>query len=638
MNLLDLMVKVGIDDQASSHIGKIGDSVKSGLGSAAKAGAAAMAAVGAAAVGGAVALGKASLDAYASYEQLSGGVEKLFGDASGTVLGFAQEAYKTTGMSANQYMEQVTSFSAALIGSLGGDTEAAAQQADVAMRAISDNVNVFGSNMEDVQNAFQGFAKQNYTMLDNLKLGYGGTKSEMERLIADANAYAEANGQAADLSIESFSDIVTAIELIQEKQGIAGTTAREAATTIEGSINMTKAAWQNLLAEFGKDDGEVGARMTELVDSAMAAFNNIMPRVQIIFESVATALPTFMPMLLDALNTALPTLLDAITQTLPGVLEALVTTIQTIAEQIPQLVATLVPVLISLAPVLLEAALQMFLGILNALAQSGPELTNSLIDTIMAMAELLVQYAPQILDAGHTLFAAIITALLQRAPEIIGKLIEMVGELIGSVVGSVGDMLAAGGELIGGLLSAIGDAAGDLVGKMGEILDGMIRSVGDFFWDLFNAGADLIQGLIDGIGSAIGGVGDAIMGGLGGAVDGVLNFLGIHSPSKLFKWIGDMTMDGLSEGIEETAKDTEKAMRKAAEGVYRAADGEVNLSVGATANGSHKGLAVGSGVSIIIEKMEVRDDRDIGMIADELHRLMSRQSGGALWSSSYSTA
>lgn len=321
MNLLDLMVRIGVDDQASDKVAGIGSDIGSKLSTAAKAG---VAAVGAAVT----AIGGMALKATSDYEQLSGGVAKLYGSGQ-TLIAFAQEqgravaevrdeydslnpavalmsenaskAWQTAGMSANQYMEQATSFSAALINSLGGDTVKAAQQTDVAMRAMSDNVNTFGSNMTDVQNAFQGFAKQNYTMLDNLKLGYGGTKEEMQRLIDDANEYAAANGQAADLSIDSFSDIVTAIELVQEKQGIAGTTAREGATTIEGSISEVKAAWENLLAGFGSQDADFGALTDNLVTALGDAADNILPAVSRIAASIAAELPQAMSGLRDKL-------------------------------------------------------------------------------------------------------------------------------------------------------------------------------------------------------------------------------------------------------------------------------------------------------------------------------------------------
>lgn len=298
MNLLDLMVKIGVDDEASGKIAGIAGNVKSGLSNAAKVGAAAMAAVSAAAVGGAVAIGKQALDAYASYEQLAGGVEKLFGDASETVMRNAQAAYLTAGMSANQYMEQATSFSASLVSSVGGDVNRAAELTDVAMRAMSDNVNVFGSNMGDVQNAFQGFAKQNYTMLDNLKLGYGGTQEEMQRLIHDASLMTEEQ-EKLNLTVEdgnmSFDNIVSAIAVMQENMGIAGTTSEEAMKTIEGSINATKAAWTNLLTEMGKEDGDIPARMEELVSSATAVVTNVTPVVQRISQALVEAAPELIP-------------------------------------------------------------------------------------------------------------------------------------------------------------------------------------------------------------------------------------------------------------------------------------------------------------------------------------------------------
>lgn len=231
-------------------------------------------------------MGKQSLSGYAEYEQLVGGVDKLFGDASGQLQGYAAEAYKTAGMSANQYMQQVTSFSASLINSLGGDTAKAAEYGDMAMRAMSDNVNTFGSNMEDVQNAFQGFSKQNYTMLDNLKLGYGGTKEEMARLIEDANEYAKTQGMAGDLVMDSFADQVQAIELIQQKQGIAGTTAKEAANTMEGSLNTLTGAWQNFLVGLADEDADIDKLFQNVVNAGEDVIKNWLPRIKILIERV----------------------------------------------------------------------------------------------------------------------------------------------------------------------------------------------------------------------------------------------------------------------------------------------------------------------------------------------------------------
>ena len=258
-------------------------------------------------------IGKQSFDAYASYEQLSGGIKKLFGDSASIVEQNAQQAYKTAGMSANQYMEQASGFAAALTNSLGGDTVKAASQADVAMRAISDNVNTFGTDIDSVTYAFQGFAKQQFGMLDNLKLGYGGSRSEMERLIKDANEWGAANGRASDLSIESFSDVITAIQQIQEKQSIAGTTAKEAATTIEGSINAAKSAWENWLAELGKGDADMGRVTSELVSSLQDVATNVIPAIGRIFSTVAGELPGLLATVGQQLGDTLVTSLDSAT-------------------------------------------------------------------------------------------------------------------------------------------------------------------------------------------------------------------------------------------------------------------------------------------------------------------------------------
>lgn len=201
-------------------------------------------------------VGKQAIAGYADYEQLVGGVETLFKDSSGVVENYANNAYKTAGLSANQYMETVTSFSASLLQSLNGDTAKSAQVADKAITDMSDNANKMGTSMESIQNAYQGFAKQNYTMLDNLKLGYGGTKSEMERLIADANKLAKEQGKAGDMTINSYADIVEAIHLVQDSMGITGTTAKEASTTIQGSVNSMKSAWDNLLVGVADDNAD----------------------------------------------------------------------------------------------------------------------------------------------------------------------------------------------------------------------------------------------------------------------------------------------------------------------------------------------------------------------------------------------
>ena len=314
MDALNLMAKLKMDsseydeglEKARNSASKLG----SGLSKVASVGAKAMgtlvkvstAAIGAA-TAGIGAMVKQSVDAYGEYEQMVGGVKKLYGnmgmsleeyaksvgqtvdevsdkyqqleDAQNLVLKNAENAFKTSGMSMNQYMDTATTFSASLIKSLDGDTLKAAEQTEVAMKAISDNFNTFGGDIGMIRGAFQGFAKQNYTMLDNLKLGYGGTKTEMEKLIADANEYAASIGKASNMSIESFSDIVTAIDLIQQKQQIAGTTAREATTTIQGSLGMLKAAWENLLTGMGDKNADLSKKMKDLVEALVGGTKEI---------------------------------------------------------------------------------------------------------------------------------------------------------------------------------------------------------------------------------------------------------------------------------------------------------------------------------------------------------------------------
>lgn len=238
-----------------------------------------------------IAIGKQSLDAYANFEQLSGGVEKIFGEASSQVMANAQAAYAVAGVSMNQYMDQLNSMGAALKQSFGGDVVAAARAGNMAITDMADNASIFGSNLQDIQNAYQGFAKQNYTMLDNLKLGYGGTKQEMERLIADANAFEKAQGRAGDLTIEKYGDIVQAIHDIQEQQGIMGNSAEEAAETIQGSIQMMQASWENWLTALGDPNGDIEGMSEKLLKSIGTVAKNLIPTIVRITKGLFKALP-----------------------------------------------------------------------------------------------------------------------------------------------------------------------------------------------------------------------------------------------------------------------------------------------------------------------------------------------------------
>lgn len=453
----DAIGKAGKSAQSFSKnfggaIGKVGGAIKT----VAKAGAVAIGA-GAAAVGF---LTKQAVDGYAQYEQLSGGVKKLFGDAADDVMAFANQAYKTAGMSANQYMEQATGFAASLINSLGGDTKEAAHLADVAMQAMSDNVNTFGTDMASVQYAFQGFAKQNYTMLDNLKLGYGGTKSEMERLIADAAAAKDAQeklGLSVDGTSMSFDNIVKAIQVVQYEQGIAGATAKEAATTIEGAFNMTKAAWENLVAGLANPDADLGALMDNLIVAIVGdkkgegLLNQLLPAIeralQGIGQFVQKAAPIISQYLPGLMSAILPGLLSAATSLVIGLVKALPSLITIVIQQIPSIIGQIKSAVIEAAPALIEGGKNLMKSIYNGLTQEFPKI-KPVLDGLGKIFETAFNAISGVIDFFVEHFETIKTVAVAVGGAIAG--IGLVG-IIGGIAGAIGTVVTA----IGGLISAL---------------------------------------------------------------------------------------------------------------------------------------------------------------------------------------
>ena len=287
-----------------------------------------------------------AISEYADYEQLVGGVETLFGDSADTVKQYAQGAFETAGLNANDYMETVTGFSASLLQSLDGDTSAAAEYANLAITDMSDNANKMGTDMESIQNAYQGFAKQNYTMLDNLQIGYSGTKSEMERLIADANELRAAHGETADLTIDSYADIVTAIHEVQTEMGITGTTAKEAKTTISGSMSATKAAFDNLVVGIAGGSDNLGELVGSLVDNVGVTIGNIAPIVGNILDSSLTLVQEYLPVIissaLDFVAANAPAMVSAGISFFCGIISDLPTIISSIVSRIPEIVWSIV--------------------------------------------------------------------------------------------------------------------------------------------------------------------------------------------------------------------------------------------------------------------------------------------------------
>lgn len=534
--------------KAFSGVGKV-------VGTAAKAGAAAIGA-GSAAVG---VLTKQAVDGYSNYEQLSGGVKKLFGDAYESVMQNASEAYKTSGMNANQYMEQATSFSAALIKSLGGDTEKAAQQADVAMRAMSDNVNTFGTDMGSVQNAFQGFAKGNYTMLDNLKLGYGGTKEEMQKLIDHANELGAANGEAADLSIESFSDIVTAIQRIQEEQNIAGTTSKEAATTIEGSFNMTKSAWDNLVAGFANPDADLGQLMDNLIVAIVGdkegegLLNQLIPAIQRAMEGIGQfvekAGPIISQYLPGLMSTILPPLITAATTLMSGLVAGLPTILQVLIEQLPTVAQSIFDAFQQSLPLFIELGKNILNSIYSGLVEAFPQLQEPIdnVVNIFKTAFDLISNAVKFVSDNIETFAPIVAAVVGAIAGLgIVGIITGIVTAITSVASAIGGVISALSMIksFSGLISVITTLAGGPL----VLIVAAIGAVAGAFIYLWNT-SDKFRNFWIGLWNKIKSTAETV----GKAVSGAFNKI-VETVTGVVKSVGDK-FTSLKEGLFQKAKD-----------------------------------------------------------------------------------
>jgi len=472
MNLLDLFVKIAVQDEASENVETLSGKFKNGLAAAAKVGAAA---VSAAATGIAV-LTKNALNNYAEYEQLVGGVDTLFKDSSAKVQEYAANAYKTAGLSANEYMDTVTSFSASLLQSLGGDTEAAADMANVAITDMSDNANKMGTDMASIQNAYQGFAKQNYTMLDNLKLGYGGTKEEMQRLIDDANALNAAQGKYTNYSIESYADIVSAIHDVQVEMGIYGTTADEASTTIQGSVSSMKAAWSNLLTGIADDNADFKTLIEQFVDSLVTVGENIIPRINIIIQGLTQ-------LITEASQTIIPM------------------AVQILLENLPSIVA---------------AGMDLIIALVSGILDNIDMLIDCVLEMVDVIVDKLIDNLPKLIDGGIRLIAALANGLIRAIPNLVSKIPQIISSIVKGIISGIPAIFDVGKNIVEGLWNGIKN--------MGSWVSGKVK---DFF---------------------------------GGIVGGVKDFLGIHSPSKVFAGIGGFMAEGLGEGFDDQFKSVKKGI------------------------------------------------------------------------------
>lgn len=544
----------GIGGKVNSAFSKIGSLAKTAMvGVSAAIGSASTALVG---------LGKSSVSSYADLEQNIGGIETLFGNSADKVIKNAQNAYKTAGMSANQYMETVTGFSASLLQSVGGDTEKAADSANMALIDMADNANKMGTSMESIQWAYQGFAKQNYTMLDNLKLGYGGTKEEMERLLADAQ---KLTGVKYDIS--NLNDVFNAIHVIQGELGITGTTAQEAATTITGSIGSMKAAFDNFLNGSGTID--------QLVDTGITSIQNIINAVGQLLPQLVQSIANATPQIVSTINTIFPQILNLIMENAPTILNsigqilmALSTTLMEYMPQIltlaMQLIQYFINGIITMLPQIIQMGIQLITQLITGIAQMLPQLIPQAINAITTLQTGILDNIDQLIDAGIQLIIGLAEGLINAIPQLIEKIPIIIEKLINAITRNLPKLIQMGIELIVKLAAGIIQAIPKLIAAIPQIIGAIINGLAQLPSMMLNVGKNLIQGLWNGISNAASWLWSKISGFCSGIVDKIKGFFGIHSPSKLFAdEIGKMLGLGLGEGFDDSLNSVYKDMERA---------------------------------------------------------------------------
>lgn len=568
MNVFNLVAKIALDtkdyegnlDKAKNKTKSLADHLKGGLATAAKVGAAAITA----ASGAIAALTKASVDQYADYEQLVGGVETLFGEEAQRVMSHAQEAFKTAGLSVNEYMETTIQSAASMISSVGGDQRRAAELMDMSITDMADNVNKMGTTMEAVQNAYRGFSRGNFTMLDNLALGFAGTKKGMEQLLAKAE---ELSG--VHFNIGSYADIVTAIHVVQTEMGITGTTAKEASETISGSIASMKSAWANLVTGIADENADLDKLIGDFVDSVSTAGKNLIPRIQQIVKGIGQLLEGIGPVLAEMLPVIISDVLPALVQSGIVLVEALITAILDNADTI------------------IEAVVRIVLMIADALIEHLPDLIEALAQVIDKIVEVLTQpdTLSQLILAALALLGALGLGLLKALP----VLLEALGKLLDNIVMTLGKwmdpLFQAGAKLIeyiaNGIKSAVEQAK--------------------------NWGKDLIDNFVQGIKERIQRVIDTIK----GIAQSIKDFLGFSEPDEgplanFHTYAPDM-MELFAKGIDDNKYLIPKAFDSA-------------LNLGMPSGGSGRPSGAGSSQQAIEITLNMTNELDGAILARKTYK------------------
>ena len=586
-----VVIKIKGDDSPFQKVlGKIGSAVNTAVKASA-------AAVGAASAGVA-ALGTACINAYADYEQLAGGVETLFKDSAETIHSYADNAYKTAGLSANEYMETVTSFSASLLQSLDGDTEKAAAAADLAITDMADNANKMGTAMESIQDAYQGFAKQNYTMLDNLKLGYGGTKEEMQRLLADAE---KLSGVKYDLS--SYADVVEAIHVIQTEMGITGTTAEEASTTIQGSVASMKAAWANLMVGMADDTQNFDLLLSNFIESIGTVADNLLPRIGVVIEGMGKLVAGLAPEIASALptltNELLPNLVELGVQSISALVQGIQENGDSLAAGALSIVGTLAKGIAELLPMVADTAASLAVSLADGLTESLPNIIPVAIETISTLVENLTENANTIIEAGIQIIIALGEGLIAALPQLIETVPQIVINIANVINDNAPKLVDTALYLITRLATGLLAATPTILANIPKIIEAIVAVFMAFQW--LNLGKQLIDGVANGVKKAgesmataaknafskfkakitgsevateLKSIGkyiiDGIVGGIKNSLSKIANVAGkikdtllsklkglfrIASPSKLMKEeVGAYIGEGIAVGIEESGQ------------------------------------------------------------------------------------
>lgn len=560
-----------------------------------------------AAVGGAMAgLVAAGVKSYADLEQNIGGVETLFGKSADKVIKNAQKAYKTAGVSANEYMKGVTSFSASLLQSLGGNTAKAADVADMAFRDMSDNANKFGTDMSSIQNAYQGFAKQNYTMLDNLRLGYGGTKKEMERLLQDAQ---KISGQKYD--IKNLSDVYNAIHVIQGELGVTGTTAKEAEATISGSANAMKAAFDNFLNGSGSPE-ELATAVTTFLGNVVNAIGELAPKI---LSGLSTLISTLLPQITTMLFNLIPQLLNAITDLINKLFDMVSKNTQAIKTAVTDLINNFVKFITENLPTIIELGLTLLVALASGITDSLPTLIPAVLDCILEIVDVIINNLDMIIEAALDIILALADGLLEAIP----KLLQAIPTIILKIQAALTkpDMLmkliSAAGHLILALAEGLIKALPELISAVPKLIVGMVKNFKQVIkeTDWLSLGKNILKGILNGmldfgtvVKDTIKKVGNKI-------TNSIKDFFGIASPSRLMaKQVGTQLTAGIAMGFEKGIPDTIRQVNSAMTDLNNGIQGSLNPVINPTANSNP--------LIIQIENFNNTRNQDVQALAEEL--------------------